>query len=111
MGDRKGRAAERIQQSEVRRVGGGAEGREVDGRRFIGDVARASCLTHNKEKTSETPVCPTGKMPVLRQRRARQLSESFAVFGGGLLDDLDGQPGTRRSLVPIERLEIIADEL
>ena len=42
MGDRAGRAAERIQQSEVRCIGRRAEGREVDGERIIGWVKTLS---------------------------------------------------------------------
>ena len=70
---------------------------------------RTSCC--DEPALRSDPVCARDDSDTLGQFRAGHRLEGFAIFRGRLLDDLGGQGWAGRSLVPIERLEIIAHEL
>src|SRR5947208_10998985 len=69
--------------------------------------AKAACRSMNK-----IPVGAAGRRTaVLHQFLTRQALESFHVFRARLFNDLRRQMRRGRGLVPIESLQVIADEL
>src|SRR5882724_353487 len=61
----------------------------------------------------ESEPCSCFVRRVLRGREfaSREATKCFAIFRGSFFDHIIGQLGSRRSLVPVERLQVIAHEL